>query len=82
MSAYQTFVNDLDALAAYIHNNSETHELDLMSTYDVDTLKHVLQQNQVSCLSLLTNRHGRVEALSVQNRYLSGNEKRGKITSL
>ena len=76
MSAYQTFVTDLDELASYIHHNSETHELDQMNTYDVDTLKRVLLQNKVFVLSSSTvrgNHHCRAETLFVQITLLSGN---------
>lgn len=49
-STYQKHLSDLDELAGLIQNNSEMSDEDLTKC-DVDTLKHLIQQNKVSLKS-------------------------------
>ncbi|KAF0027403.1 hypothetical protein F2P81_020144 [Scophthalmus maximus] len=51
-SMYQKHLRDLDELASLIQNDSEMQGLDL-NTCDVDTLKHLIQQNKDAECNLL-----------------------------
>lgn len=45
-STYQKHLSDLDELAGLIKSSNEKSDVDL-NTCDVDTLKHLIQQNKV-----------------------------------
>ncbi|XP_038846783.1 dystonin-like [Salvelinus namaycush] len=46
-STYQELLSTLNQLSGCIHDNSEmTYNLDIMNTYDVDTVKEMIQNNE------------------------------------
>lgn len=48
-STYQELLSTLDQLSGCIHDNSERAcNLDILNTYDVDTVKEMIQNNKVS----------------------------------
>ena len=54
-STYQELLSTLNQLSGCIHDNSEmTYNLDIMNTYDVNTVKEIIQNIEVSFHTLFS----------------------------
>ncbi|XP_076019188.1 dystonin isoform X10 [Genypterus blacodes] len=63
-STYQKHLSDLDELAAFTQNNSETSDVGVLNTCDLDTLKSLIQQNKAKENNLQTVARVKLEDVS------------------
>uniref|UniRef100_UPI003AAD098F uncharacterized protein n=1 Tax=Centroberyx gerrardi TaxID=166262 RepID=UPI003AAD098F len=68
-STYQKHLGDLDELAGCIQNNSEMWDMDLLNACDLDTLKHIIQQNKDMESNLLTVARLKLEDIAFDIQY-------------